>query len=85
MGAFGGHGPSIGAICDPVDFSDVVEVPFGVLGARYGAVSVDLVAPGIVPDPWPFPRGEAVCERTFKDRIPWIVVRAGTTPDLKGG
>jgi hypothetical protein len=65
VGAFGGHGVSIDAICDPSDFSDVIEVPPGVLG---GAVSVDLVAPGIEPDPWVFALsgGKVVCEKNLR-------------------
>jgi hypothetical protein len=42
---FGGHGPkTVGAVCDPTNFSDVVEVPPGILGPKYnGFVAVDLV------------------------------------------
>ena len=37
---------SVGAICNPVNFSKVVEVQSGVLGPRDGGITVDLVEPG---------------------------------------
>jgi hypothetical protein len=47
VGAYAGHGPkTVGAICDPAAFSDVLEMPPGGLGPRDGAVMLDLVEPG---------------------------------------
>jgi hypothetical protein len=44
LGVYCGHAPkSVGAICDPMAFSRVVEVAPGVLGLRHGGVTVDLV------------------------------------------
>jgi hypothetical protein len=44
LGANLGHGPKhVGAICDPADFTGVVEVAPSVLGPRDGSVVVDLV------------------------------------------
>ena len=43
LGAYAGHGPKgVGAICDPTAFSGIIEVGPGVLGPRYGTVTVDL-------------------------------------------
>jgi hypothetical protein len=43
VGMFGGHGPkTIGAICNPANFSDVIEIEPGILGPRDGYVAVDL-------------------------------------------
>ncbi len=75
LGMYGGHGPKgIGAICDPKAFSGVVEVGPGVLGPIHGTVAVDLVEPGH--EPMAFP-GKIVTEQTFRDIVPWLVIRAG--------
>jgi len=75
FGAYAGHGPkTVGAICDPAAFSGVLEVPPGVLGPHDGAVVVDLVEPGCEPLSWPFIE---IARKTFKDAVPWVVIRAG--------
>jgi hypothetical protein len=75
VGMFGGHGPkTIGAICNPANFSDVIEIEPGILGPRDGYVAVDLVEPGCEPMDLFNPVTQ---ERVFKDSIPWIVVRVG--------
>jgi hypothetical protein len=76
VGAYIGHGPkTVGALCDPVSFSGVLEIPTGVLGPRDGQVVVDLVEPGHEPLSWPFTE---VARKTFKDALPWLVIRVGT-------
>jgi hypothetical protein len=73
LGAFAGHGPrSVGAICEPIAFNGVVEVPPGVLGPRDGDVVVDLVEPGCEPLEWFSP---IVQQQVFCDIVPWIVIR----------
>jgi ribosomal protein L30 len=72
LGAFAGHGPkSVGAVCDPNAFSGVMEVPPGVLGPRDGSVVVDLVEPNCEPISWP----NVVQQETFRDAVPWVVIR----------
>jgi hypothetical protein len=81
LGVYAGHGPkAVGAICDPAVFSGVVEVQPGVLGPRDGAVVVDLVEPHVEPMPRPVPSGEVVRQATFKDGLPWVVLRVVSTP-----
>jgi hypothetical protein len=76
VGAYSGHGPkAVGALCDPGCFSGVLEIPPGVLGPRDGQVVVDLVEPGHEPLSWPFTE---VARKTFKDALPWLVIRVGT-------
>jgi hypothetical protein len=79
LGGYGGHGKTIGAICDPEAFSDVLEVPPGILESRAGVVVVDLVEPGVEPLAWPFTAGKTVSQKVFKDAVPWLVIRAGST------
>jgi hypothetical protein len=79
LGGYGGHGKTIGAICDPVAFSDIIEVPSGVLELSGGVVVVDLVEPGVDPLTWPFTEGKTVWQKFFKDAVPWLVIRAGST------
>jgi hypothetical protein len=76
LGAFGGHGAkSIGAVCDPKAFSGVMEVPPGVLGPIDGMVIVDLVEPHCDPISWP----NVVRQETFRDIVPWVVIRIAST------
>jgi hypothetical protein len=49
LGIFAGHGKSIGAICNPADFSGVVEVEPGILGPRTGWIAIDLIEPSCGP------------------------------------
>ena len=71
-----GYGPkSIGAICAPSAFSGVVEVPLGILGPNSSTIVVDVVEPYHEPISWPFTE---VARGTFKDDVPWIVIRVGT-------
>jgi hypothetical protein len=72
LGANMGHSAEhVGAICDPTDFSGVVEVRAGILGPRHGAVVVDLVEPGSEPIAW----DNVVQRRDFHDTVPSIVIR----------
>jgi hypothetical protein len=80
MGMFGGHDPkTIGAICNPANFSEVIEIEPGILDLRAGYVAVDLVEPGSDPLDLFNP---VTHERVFKDSIPWIVVRVGRQAPL---
>jgi len=75
LGEYQGHGPkAVGAICDPAAFNGVVEVAPGVLGPQHGAVVVDLVEPGCEPIEF---LGEVLERETFRDFIPWLVIRIG--------
>lgn len=53
----------------------MVEVPSGILGPKHGSIVVDLVEPGNEPISWPF---KEVVRQTFKDDVPWIVIRIGS-------
>lgn len=78
LGVSMGYGPkSIGAICDPAAFNEVLVAPQGVLGPRHGWVAVDLVEPGHEPEPLPWAR---VAKRAvYRDAVPWLVITVGTT------
>ena len=72
LGAFGGYGPKkVGAVCDPTSFDGILELRPGLLGPRDGKVIVDLVEPDCQPISWP----GVVKEMTFKDVVPWTVIR----------
>ena len=72
LGSQMGHGPKgVGAICDPADFSEVVEVAPGILGPRDGSVVVDLVEPNCEP----LDCLNVVQKEVFRDTVPWIVIR----------
>jgi hypothetical protein len=72
MGIEAGFGKSLpGAVCDPAIFDGVVEVPGGILGPRWGAISVDVVQPGRQPPP----TGRKTYKRRyFRDLIPHLVI-----------
>lgn len=72
VGVFSGHDPQVfGAICDPAAFTEVLEVPCGVLGPTHGRVIVDLLEPGHTP---PAHAGALASQRVFEIVIPWIVI-----------
>lgn len=71
LGGYGGHGASIGAVCEPHMFSGVVEVTPDVLGPRHGSVVIDLVQPGCDPISWP----NVVWQEVFDDLVPNVVIR----------
>jgi hypothetical protein len=50
LGSFGGLSP-VAPICNPSNFTDVIIIPEGVVDGRRGSVMIDLVEPGIDPDP----------------------------------
>jgi hypothetical protein len=74
LGMSFGHDPrSIGAVCDPTDFSGIMEVRPGLVGPKEGGVAVDLVEPGSAPvDLSPV---QVVQQEIFRDVAPWIVIR----------
>ena len=76
-----GHGPKmLGAVCDPTMFTEVVEVPPGILGPRDGFVAVDLVEPG--QEPSELPPHTLNQRHVFKYSEPWIVIRVGKLAPL---
>jgi hypothetical protein len=81
LGIFAGHGKSIGAVCNPSDFSGVVEIGPGVLGPRNGWVAVDLVEPDREPMDLTF-SGNVVKQVNFSDVFPSLVIRVGSQTPL---
>ena len=59
-------------VCNPADFTDVIEVPSGVLGRTEGSIAIDLVEPG--QSPRPIPGSDIVMRREFQEVTPWLVV-----------
>ncbi len=78
LGAFGGYAPKgVGAICEPADFSGIVEVAPGVLGPRDGTVKVDIVGSDHeLPKDFPWTR--IVVQQVFRDTVPWVVITVGS-------
>src|SRR5437867_11076612 len=73
LGAHSGFAPrGRGAICDPTDFTGLVEVPSGVLGLVAGSITVDLVEPGKATT-W-IPCSQVVMRKVFRETVPWLVV-----------
>jgi hypothetical protein len=74
LGAFLGHGPkTVGAVCDPADFTAVFEIPPGILGPRNGAVLIDLLEQPTTP-PHDHP-GKELDRRLFSDATANILIR----------
>jgi hypothetical protein len=75
LGAYMGFAPkSVGAVCEPVDFTEVFEVPPGILGPRNGAVTVDLFEPGSTAEPLEHP-AEEVARHLFTATVPHVMAR----------
>ena len=73
LGNYMGHDPlKEGKICDPADFTGIIEVPSGILGPTKGNVIVDLVEPGCEPLPELYP---ILQRQTFQNFVPWLVIR----------
>ena len=78
LGMYGGHFPkSVGAICDPMAFSGVIEVAPGVLGPKHGVAMVDLVEPGH--EPMVSTPIQIVTQQVFRDILPWVVITVGSS------
>src|SRR5262249_26386850 len=75
IGVFAGHGKAAGAICDPKDFSGVIEVGPGILGPIQGNVAVDLVEPGCEPIDLMMPNHKELARRQFQEVAPHLIVR----------
>jgi hypothetical protein len=76
LGLNAGHAKRVGAICDPKDFSGVIEVAPGILGPKHGSVAVDLVEPGCEPlDVTTSQYRKEVARQEFRDAIPHVVIR----------
>lgn len=73
LGYFGGHGAPLPK-CHESDFTDVIAVTPAVLRGIKGGVMVDLVEPGVAPNPLHRELYDVVQERTYKDYSPWVVV-----------
>jgi hypothetical protein len=76
LGAYAGHGKSIGAVCSPDDFTGVIEVEPGTLTGRNGWVAVDLVEPNCEPLDMGF-TGKVTHQRIFDEAFPSLVIRVG--------
>ena len=71
---YGSFAPkSVGAVCDPTDFTGVVEVAPCILGPRDGTVAVDLVEPGHMPTDYT-QCGEIVTQKVFLEVTPNVVI-----------
>jgi hypothetical protein len=77
LGAYFGYGPkSVGAICDPMAFTGVVEVSSDLWGPMDGWVAVDLVEPGTEPT-MKIPNSRILTRKQFTDLPPWVVITVG--------
>jgi hypothetical protein len=76
IGIFAGHGGrGIGAVCQPNDFSGVIEIGPGILGPKHGNVTVDLIEPGCQPLDLMMSDHEEVARQEFSDAVPHLVIR----------
>jgi hypothetical protein len=73
LGYFGGHGTAVPK-CDPLRFTAVMTVEPGVLEGTRGGVLVDLVEPGVAPNPLHRQPYEVLQERIFTDCVPHLVM-----------
>ena len=77
-----GYGPSsVGAVCEPAQYSEVIRVPRGVLGPRDGCVAVDLLGPGTVVPTELGADQRLVAHHIFNGRVPAISVKVIATAD----
>lgn len=82
LGAYGGHGKSTGAICDPADFDGLVIVEPGILGPKHGSVVVDIVEPGYRPKPDPSIVQRQIFTRDSQPSVVITIVRHDQVPPV---
>jgi hypothetical protein len=77
---------AFGVICDPTQFTEVMEVPATILSNEtYKTyISIDLIEPGVQLGV-AIHGTEVLAERTFDDSIPWILVRVLGPPSYLWG
>ena len=73
LGLFMGHGSPLPK-CNPSDYTDVIRVPAGVLTGLKGGVMLDLIEPGVAPNPVYRELHEVIQEKIYKDCTPWLVM-----------
>jgi hypothetical protein len=66
--------------CDPTEFSEIMEVPVGLLSSETYAtyIAVDATEPN--GQPIITPGGQILAQHAFRDAIPWILVTAFRFP-----
>lgn len=74
LGSFGGGFSAAGPMCNPDNFTAVIRVPEGVVDGLRGSVMIDLVEPGIAPDPLHRQGKPVFCEEIFCNGVPHIAV-----------
>jgi len=73
LGSFLGFGTAA-PICDLANFTSVLKVPAGILGATHGCVLVDLVEPGVRSNPLHRDGLQIIHEATYVDCSPGVVI-----------
>jgi hypothetical protein len=74
LGSFGGGFSAAAPICNPTNFTAVISVPEGVVDGLRGSVMIDLVEPGIEPDPIHRQGKRVFREEIFCNGTPHIAV-----------
>jgi hypothetical protein len=90
LGMFMGFGTGAAPICNPANFTSVLEVPPGILESMHGCVLIDLVDADTPPNPIRRQNhGQKIThEETYRDGSPWVVIsvaaQRGPTPNTPG-
>ena len=76
LGSFMGFGTGAAPICNPANFTSVLELPPGILQSMRGCVLIDLAEPGVAPNPIhrQNPGLRITHEETYRDGSPWVVI-----------
>jgi len=87
LGSFMSFGTGAAPICNPANFTTVLEVAPDILESMHGCVLIDLVKPGVAPNQIHREnRGLRIThEETYRDCSPWVVIAvAAQTPFPRG-
>jgi hypothetical protein len=76
LGSFMGFGTGAAPICNPANFTSVLEVPPGILESMHGCVLIDLIDADTPPNPIhrQNPGMRITHEETYRDGSPWVVI-----------
>jgi len=76
LGMFMGFGTGAAPICNPANFTSVLEVPTGILESMHGCVLIDLVDEDTPPNPIHRQNHglRITHQETYRDGSPWVVI-----------
>lgn len=81
LGSIYGFGTAA-PICHRDNFTSVTAIPSSILSGTRGSINIDLVEPGISPNPIHRDGKQIFLEKAYRDGSPWIVIAVIAQPEI---